>query len=208
VTATASKLTLVDGPQKTFRSVEVAKKAERDNWALADAILQDIHDLNPALTQVRADGVNTGRTEAEKMLHEEMTAAGVADFTPAYLHNLYVTSRAWPPEDRIEQATFRAHYLLRSQTYDKKRKAVLERLAKKSKGRVNQLAVQVWISEHKPRQQYTFLQLVERRIRGSVKGAAAPWHLVAEDDRQAIAAILHRVAAEVEDGTFPKKAKT
>ncbi len=191
-------------PLHPLRSVEVAKQSERNNWDLADAILEDIHDLNPDLTQVRSHGVHTGRTDAERELHDAMAAAGVADFTPVYLHNLYVTARAWPPEDRNEQATFRAHYLLRSQTYDRNRKQVLERLAKNKSGRVNQLHVQVWISEHKPRQSYTFLQLVERRIRGSVKGAAAPWHLLADSDRQQIADILRNVAREVEDGTFPK----
>ncbi len=190
-------------PLHPLRSVEVAKQAERNNWDLADAILEDIHDLDPALTRVRADGVNTGRADAEKRLHEAMTEAGVADFTPAYLHNLYVTARAWAPEDRSEQATFRAHYLLRSQTYDRNRKQILERLGKGGK-KVTQLKVQVWISEHKPRQSYTFLQLVERRIRGSVKGAAAPWHMLADTDRQQIADILRNIAREVEDGDFPK----
>ncbi len=191
-------------PLHPLRSVAVAKQAERNNWDLADAILEDIHDLDPNLAQARFVGHSTGLTETEKRLHEEMTAAGVADLAPSYLHQLYVTARAWPNEDRNEQATFRAHYLLRSQTYDRKRVQILERLAKNKAGRVTQLNVQVWISEHKPRQSYTFLQLVERRIRGSVKGAAAPWHLLADSDRQQIADILRNVAREVEDGTFPK----
>lgn len=194
---------------KMLRSVEVAKRTERDNWELADAIRADLHDANPNLAAARfGPGVSTGLTDAEKALHEEMAAAGVVDIRQSYLHDLYVTSVAWPEDDRVPGASFRSHYLLRSQTYDHgKRRAILERLAAKSKsGRVGQLDVQVWISEHRPRQSYTFLQLVERRIRGSVKGAASPWHLVAEDDRQQIATILHRIAAEVAEGTFPPKA--
>lgn len=197
-------------PLHPLRSVEVAKQAERNNWDLADAIFDDIGSINETLTQVRvSDGRPSsagpaGLTAAEKAVHEAMVEAGVSDFTPAYLHNLFVTAMAWPAEDRNDNATFRAHYLLRSQTYNRNRKQILERLGRGGK-KVTQLKVQVWISEHKPRQSYTFLQLVERRIRGSVKGAAAPWHLLADSDRQQIADILRNVAREVEDGTFPEK---
>ncbi len=192
-------------PLHPLRSVEVAKQAERNNWDLADAILEDVRDLAPQ-TRVRgtAGAHNAELSAAEKTVHEAMTAEGVADFTPVYIHNLFVTADAWPAEDRNEQATFRAHYLLRSQTYDRKRVQILERLAKDGK-KVTQLKVQIWISEHKPRQSYTFLQLVERRIRGSVKGAAAPWHMLADTDRSSIADILRNIAREVEDGDFPEK---
>ncbi len=77
-----------------MRSVEVAKQAERNNWDLADAIHEDIGSLDPNLTQVRfGPGVATGLAAAEKQIHEAMANEGVADFTPVYLHNLFVRIR-------------------------------------------------------------------------------------------------------------------
>jgi hypothetical protein len=201
----------VEGGRKTFRSVEVAQRQENDSWSLADAIFEDLADIRPDLTDIdasRSHGVNTGLTEAEGQIADAMSQAGL-DYAQTYIHQMYVTSRAWSAEDRVEAASFKAHYLLRSQTYDKNRKAILDRLAKKSRtGRVTGHAVEVYISERKPRHSWTFLALVDRRVRASLKAAAQPWHLVADTDRESIADLLRAIAAEVEDGTFPKKART
>jgi hypothetical protein len=197
------KLKAVKSPRK-LRSVEVAQRAEADSWALADAIYEDVADLAPVDRSMGSE--NTGLYGAVREVTDALEAAGL-DFKETYVRQLWHTRKAWPPEERVPQASFTAHYLLRAQTYDGKRKQRLERLLKQSKsGHVTAHAVKVWISESKPRHTWTFLQLVEKRIRGSVKGAAAPWHLVAEEDRQAIATILHRVGNEVADGTFPPKA--
>lgn len=203
-------LRVVPGGKKTFRSVEIAKRAETDSWALADAVFEDLAALRPdlALETSRADGVKTGLTEAESEIADALTKEGL-DYAKTYVHDLFVTSRAWPPEERLESASFNAHYLLRSKTYDRNRKQILERLERKSRtGKVTGQAVQIYISERKPKHTWTFIALVDRRVRASLKGAAQPWHLVADEDRERIADLLRTIAKEVEDGTFPKKART
>jgi hypothetical protein len=191
--------------RKKLRSIEVFRRAEATAWEKAEAIYADLAD-RVDVEDSRSHGVNTGLGDAEDEVHSSLVAEGL-DVSRSYLHQLYITRRAWPSEERIAQASFEAHYLLRSQTYDKNRKQALERLSRKSKtGKVTAHAVKVWISERKPPHQKTFLQLVEERVRGSVKGAASPWHLVTEEDRQAIAEIVIRIGREVADGTFPAKA--
>lgn len=187
------------------RSVELAKRQEVDSWALADAVREDVHAVWPQDREhSRSHGINTGLTAAEDAVYAQHEEART-DISRSYLHDLFRTAEVWPPEERrTEIATFSAHYELRGQQW-RNRGAVLERLARKSAtGRVAQRQVRVWKSEQNPPALRTFLQLVEQRVRSSLKAAAAPWHTVKDGDRTAIARILREIANEVEDGTFPK----
>ncbi len=189
-----------------FRSVELAQRQERrDAWELADAIYDDVVSLHEEVATSSSDHTKTGLGKAEEIVAEAHRQAGT-EITKNSLHGLFVTRRAWPPDLRApEVASFAAHYELRGNKF-KNRRAVLERLAGKTKtGRVTRHQVQVWKSERRPPAVRTFLELAEQRIRVGVKAAGHPWAQLAEGDRLAIARVLRTIADEVQEGTFTGK---
>lgn len=194
----ATALEVIKGGKKTYRSVEVARKQEATSWEMADAIWEDaqleLADQSDSSHRDLGDALNGVSDALQKDGH---------DFTRSYVTDLHKTRESWPPSERVEGASFTAHYLLRASTYPNRR-ANLERLRDRSKnGKVTAHAVKVWISERKPRSHKSFLELVDVRVRASLKAAAKPWHTVAQDDRDAIARLLRIMADEVQDGSFP-----
>lgn len=191
-------LEVLPGGKKTYRSVEVARKQEATSWEMADAIWEDVEAdlMDQSIRSERELG------EAIDKVYEALTVEG-CDYGRSHVRELRKTRESWPPSERVEGASFTAHYVLRSGTYPNRR-ANLERLRDRSKtGKVTAHAVKVWISERKPPAHKSFLELVEERVRTSLKAAAAPWHTVSEGDRASIARILRVVAEEVESGEFP-----
>lgn len=195
-------LEVLPGGKKTYRSVEVARKQEATSWEMADAIWEDTEvELSDA---ERSSSDQPALTSALDKVYEALRDDG-QDYERIYVQQLRLTRESWPPTERVTGASFSAHYLLRAKTYPNRR-ANLERLRDRSKGgKVTARAVKVWISEKKPSAHKSFLELVEERVRTSLKAAAAPWHTVAEGDRASIARILRVIAEEVESGEFPGK---
>ena len=106
--------TTTDPSTRTLRSVEVAQQVEADSWQLANAIFEDVAELMP---DRNVPGHTVSRRvlgTAEDEIHRQMRNANI-DISRNYVHDLYVTRHSWPPEERIAQASFSAHYLLRSQ---------------------------------------------------------------------------------------------
>lgn len=195
-------LEVLPGGKKTYRSVEVARKQEATSWEMADAIWEDVQ-LELA---DQSDSSHRDLGAALNGVSDALQTDG-HDYTRGYVTDLHKTCESWPPAERVEGASFTAHYLLRSGTYPNRR-ANLERLRdRSSNGKVTAHAVKVWISEKKPPAHKTFLQLVDERVRSALKAAANPWHTVAQDDRNEIARLLRVIAEEVQDGTFPAKRK-
>jgi hypothetical protein len=186
-----------------FESVALARRQEtRDAWEMADAVYRDVVSIAPEVATSGASSENTGLGKAEERIGNAHRKAGT-EVGQTQVHALFVTRRAWPPEERLPKiASFAAHYELRGKDY-KNRRVVLERLAKKSStGHVTRKAVQIWRSERKPPRLRTFLELAEQRIRAGVKSAGNPWGQVAEGDRIAIARMLRQIADEVQAGEF------
>lgn len=203
-------LHVMEGGAGKFKSVELARRQDnQDAWALADAIYEDVAGLLPVevATSTPEVGPANGLKEAEDIVYDAHRAAGT-EVTRAYLHNLFVTRRVWPPTERVpDKASFIAHFELRGKEW-KNRRQILERLAARSRtGRATRQQVIVYRSEKKPPAFRTFTQLIDERVRRVVKTSGHPWHLVADGDRQQIADLLRTLAREIEDGEFPKAAK-
>lgn len=202
-----STLHVIEGGAMQFRSVELAKRQDnQDAWALADAIFDDVLSLLPAdVATSAADGVKTGLSDAETAVYEAHRQAGT-EVSRAHVHNLFVTRRVWPPEERLpDKASFIAHFELRGKEW-KNRRQILERLAARSRtGRATRHQVIVYRSEKKPPALRTFTQLIDERVRRVVKTSGHPWHLVVDADRQRIADLLRVLAREIETGEFPAK---
>ncbi len=196
--------------QAQFRSVEIAARHDnRDAWELADAIYEDVSSLLPAdegIPSSAAHGVKTGLSDAEQAVYDAHREAGT-EVGRAYVHNLYVTRRVWPPEERLpEKASFDAHFELRGKDW-RNRREIIERLAARSRtGRVSRQQVVIYRSEKKPPALKTFRELFESRVRAVAVQAGKPWHTVAEEDRYALARIMRDIANEIEAGTFGVKA--
>src|SRR4030095_14812778 len=95
-------------------------------------------------------------------VYEALTNDG-HDYKRTYVQQLRLTRDSWPPSERVDGASFTAHYLLRSSSYPHRR-ANLERLRDRSKnGKVTAHAVKVWISERNPAAQQTVLTLLSER---------------------------------------------
>lgn len=192
-------LEVIAGGKKTYRSVEVAQKQEATSWEMADAIQEDY--LEESMTRVIDSNQEVG--EVIDGITEALRHAG-QDYKRSTVKDYRQTAEAWPQAERVEGASFKAHKMLRSGKYPNRR-ANLERIRDRSAtGKVTAHAVEVWISEKKPRSQKSFLELVDVRVRAALKAAAKPWHTVAQDDREAIARLLRIVADEVQDGSFPR----
>lgn len=196
-TLEARPLEVIEGGKKTFRAVEVARKQEATSWEMADAIWEDFSSGTAVSDE------NSARAELLDQITEALVAEGL-DYKRDTVKILRQVAEAWPPSERVEGATFTAHRMLRSSSYPNRR-ANLERLRDRSpNGKVTAHAVKVWVSEKKPRSHKSFLELVDERVRASLKAAAQPWHTVAQDDREQIARLLRVLAEEVQAGEFPK----
>lgn len=99
------------------QTIKVAERimlsAQRDLWALADAVLADV----PARPE-RGGGshpisyVDIGNEIAALALaldREAITKADGSPYTPSYLANLRDAAMAWSPEERQAEASFEAH---------------------------------------------------------------------------------------------------
>jgi hypothetical protein len=204
-------LHVMQGGAGKFKSVELAKRQDnQDAWALADAVFDDVIGLLPPDAMASGapeNSANSGLNDAENAVFDAHRQAGT-EVSRSYLHNLFVTRRVWPPEERLpDKASFNAHFDLRGKDW-KNRRQILERLAARSRtGRATRHQVKVYISEKRPPEFRTFIQLIDKRVRAVVKTSGHPWHLVADVDRERIADLLRTLAHEIESGEFPKAAK-
>lgn len=190
---------------------------EQDIWETADLTLAAVVDRLPKAVGHGLQNTATVlwefsfTSQAARDVASEITNRLVAegilidgnDPKPKTLLTWAKTAQVWSREDRVPGASFYAHRALNSPKYDRIRVERLQRLVDKSStGRISDKTVRNWIRDRKPGEKQSFLQKVERRLRGAVKSAASPWEATVQADRDKIAQILRVIANEIENGTF------
>jgi hypothetical protein len=196
---------------------QIDQGGEHDLWETADLTWDFIADALPMSTgQGRSAGTPrtsevSFRSEAAREAAREVTGRLRSDgvlvdgreASERTLLEWAETASIWPPDERVEAASFYAHRALNPPKYGGTRRTRLLRLqAKSATGRVTEPQVRQWIRDRKPGEKQTFLEKVERRLRSAVKSAAAPWEATEHDDRMKIAKILREIAGEIERGEF------
>lgn len=186
-----------------LKSVELAIRREtQEDWEFADAVYEDVVENDQGVATPRENTSHSGLLAAEEKVYEAHRQAGT-EVTPAALHNMFVTRRVWPPEERRpDLASFSVHYELRGKDFPNRKELIEKYAAKSRSGRWSLHDMRRWKSERKPAAFKTFLQLAEERIRRAVHDAGKPWHTVQETDRESIADLLRLIATEIEAGEF------
>jgi hypothetical protein len=101
---------------ETLRVAEkIMRSAQRDLWALADAVLTDV----PALPEGRPPKNSTGdggvsvadrlNVLAGELEEAEVVKADGTPYSPGYLRHVRDAAMTWEPEDRQAEASFEAH---------------------------------------------------------------------------------------------------
>jgi hypothetical protein len=194
---------------------ETDNSGEHDLWETADLVLAVIGDRLPlaaghgrtwsprAAPSFQSEAARLVAREITKTLATEGILVNGREANERTLLGWAENAHVWPALERVEGASFYAHYALKSPKYDGIRQARLERLRDRSRnGRVTETAVRNWIRDQKPAEKQTFLEKVERRIRLAIKAATAPWEATVEDDRHEIARLLRLIANEIDEGVF------
>lgn len=204
--AERQRLAVVKEP-KRLRSVEIALQQETQaQWDFADAIYEDVLAAGGKGVATPFEvGVSSGLTEAEEQVYNAHRKAGT-EVTQSAIHNMFVTRRVWPPEERLpDLASFSVHYELRGKDFRNRRALIEKYAAKSANGRWSLRDMRRWKSERKPAPMKSFRELFEERVRAAAYQAGKPWHTVQEDDRAALAQVCRTIAAEIEAGTFGVK---
>jgi hypothetical protein len=197
-------------PVALERVVEAARRLEEheevDRWEFADDVREAVDALAESQNGFETRGMGPaaqGFYAAIDEVNSALTDAGIITVGRQSIVGAYTTAKAWPAEDRVEGATYWAHYELRGRDWDNRRARVLRRLlTESSRGRVGPQIVRTWKASVRPADLTPFLDKVERRLRSAIHAATKPWNQVAEDDRQEIGRILRRLADEVQTGEF------
>lgn len=193
------------------RVVSAARRLEEheevDRWEFAEdvreAVDEQTDDQNGFGHPDQHPHTKTGLYAAIDGVNAALADAGIISVGRSSIVGAYTTAKAWPEEERVEGATYWAHYELRGRDYDGRRQKALQRLVNRSqKGRVGPRDVRLWKSSIRPSDITPFLEKVERRVRVAIKSAAAPWAGVSETDRDAIGRMLKRIADEIQTGEF------
>lgn len=204
--ATARKLKAVGSSKrsKRLRSVEIALREETQaKWEFADAVYEDVLAQNPDVATPGSVGTTwTGLAAAEEQVYNAHREAGT-EVTQSAVHNMFVTRRVWPPEERLPDfASFAVHYELRGKEFRNRRQLIERHAAKSKNGRWSLRDMRRWKSERKPAPMKTFRELFEERVRRAAYQAGKPWHTVKDEDRHTLARVCREIANEIEAGTF------
>ena len=201
----------INGSDALDRVVAAAKRIEEheevDRWEFADDVREAVdqrgESQNGFETQQRMGPAPKGFYAAIDEVTERLTEENIVSVGRQSIVGAYTTAKVWPPEDRVEGATYWAHHELRGRDYEGRRKRALERLvARSGTHRVGPKDVRLWKSSTRPSDMTPFIEKVDRRVRSAIKSAAAPWNGVAEGDRMEIARNLRRLADEIQADEF------
>lgn len=211
MTMSETALTVVPGNRSAAldRVVADAKKMEEheevDRWQFSDDVQEAVDDIaRPETVSGLARGnrhQDSGFYRAIDEVNSHIKKAGVLVIGRDSIVGAYKTAQAWPPDTRVENATYWAHYELRAKEYDRNRQTALRKLA--TRGKVGPKDVRLWKSSRKPTVVTPFLTQVENRVRLALKRGVV-WNQLGEGDRQEIVRVLYAIAGEVERGTFGK----
>lgn len=189
------------------RVIADAKKMEEheevDRWQFSDDVCEAVDAIAGAQNgfELVASGQRApGFYRAIDEVNSAVRKAGVISVGRESIVGAYKTAQVWPPETRVKNATYWAHYELRGKEYDRVREKALKRLADRQE-RVGPRDVRLWKSSRKTTIVTPFLTQVENRLRGALKRGVV-WSHIADGDRDAIVQILRTLADEVDSGAF------
>jgi hypothetical protein len=186
-----------------FRTVEVVRRAEADRWDIVQAVQADIDAEFPAHAGDSSPGPKG--PEYHDLCSRIADAAreeGADSWKTQTVSNLYRVAVAWPPEDRVQGATYGAHERLFAREDRVQR---LTRLVERSSdGHINRNDVDLWLSTLRPSNVRGFLDGMEHAVRSVLRNKGKPWSKVEQGDRDAIATFLEDIAEEIREGRFPK----
>ena len=195
------------------RVVQAARRLEEheevDRWELADDVREAVDERSDdqnGFGHPEHSHTKTGLYAAIDQVNDALYEAGVISVGRESIVGAYTTAKAWPSEERVEGATYWAHYELRSRMFDGRRQRALQRLVEHSRtGRVGPKDVRLWKSSRQPTAVQPFLYQIEEAVRGALLRKGRPWDKVGDDDRAAINRILRDIGGEIVRGEFGQR---